>query len=111
MSTSESNEARAKLVKITAHDLIVSLEDGRRLQVPLAWFPRLCKATSVQRRHYRLIGSGIGIHWPRIDEDISIAGLLNMSAHPLVFQNYDLTHRSSPLSVIKEPRVKYGKKK
>ena len=76
-------EARAEKVKVTSHTLVVSLVDGRKLEVPLVWFPRLCKATPVQRSQYRLIGEGVGIHWPKIDEDISVEGLLNITRHPL----------------------------
>jgi hypothetical protein len=83
MSTLTSNEARIKKIRVTAHDLIVFLVDGRKLEVPLAWFPRLCKATVAQRSHYRLIGDGIGIHWPKVDEDISINGLLNIEKNSL----------------------------
>ena len=54
----------------------VSLDDGRELSVPLAWFPRLLHATPEQRRHWELIGLGQGIHWPELDEDISVAGIL-----------------------------------
>jgi hypothetical protein len=55
----------------------VRLEDGRRLHVPYSWFPRLEAATPLQRTHCQLIGSGIGIHWPDIDEDLSVEGLLH----------------------------------
>ncbi|HEX7680519.1 MAG TPA: DUF2442 domain-containing protein [Thermoanaerobaculia bacterium] len=61
-------------------ELTVSLADGRRLSVPLAWFPRLLNATSEQRAAFRLIGGGEGIHWPGVDEDISVAGLLRGSS-------------------------------
>lgn len=54
----------------------VALADGRELAVPLVWFPRLLDATPEQRRHWELIGGGEGIHWPDLDEDISVAGLL-----------------------------------
>ena len=54
----------------------VSLDDGRELSVPLAWFPRLLHGSPEQRRHWELIGSGQGIHWPELDEDISVAGIL-----------------------------------
>jgi hypothetical protein len=54
----------------------VSLDDGRELSVPLAWFPRLLLGTPEQRCHWELIGLGQGIHWPDLDEDISVAGLL-----------------------------------
>lgn len=87
MNTSNSNEERAEKIKVTADTLVVYLVDGRKLEVPLAWFPRLCKASSAQRKNYRLVGEGYGIHWAKIDEDISVEGLLNISAYPLVFQN------------------------
>ena len=54
----------------------VELLDGRRISVPLAWFPKLARATREQRSHWRWIGGGIGIHWEELDEDISIEGLL-----------------------------------
>ncbi len=56
--------------------LLVRLADGREIAVPLAWFPRLQQATAEERAEYSFIGGGIGIHWPRIDEDLSVAGLL-----------------------------------
>jgi len=56
--------------------LRVWLTDGREIAVPLEWFPRLCDATAKQRRHWRLIGRGVGIHWEDLDEDLSVAGLL-----------------------------------
>ena len=64
-------------VSFTADDLIVRLADGRQVSVPLAWFPRLLKATSEQRGNWRLIGNGIGILWPLIDEDVSVATVLS----------------------------------
>jgi hypothetical protein len=54
----------------------VSLDDGRDISVPLTWFPRLLHGTPEQRRHWKLIGLGQGIHWPDLDEDISVAGIL-----------------------------------
>ena len=54
----------------------VSLDDGRELSVPLAWFPRLLHGTLEARLHWELIGLGQGIHWPDLDEDISVAGIL-----------------------------------
>ena len=57
--------------------LEVVLEDGRRVSVPLAWFPRLRHATRKQRAEWELLGRGMGIHWESIDEDISIASLLH----------------------------------
>lgn len=58
----------------------VRLEDGRRLWVPYQWFPRLATATSQQRAHWELIGDGVGLHWPELDEDLSVDGLLSGTA-------------------------------
>ena len=66
-------------VETSDDELMVSLSDGRRISVPLAWFPRLLNATADERAEFRLIGRGEGIHWPRIDEDISVSGLLRGS--------------------------------
>ena len=66
----------AEKAKITRDTLQVDLSDGRTISVPLAWFPRLQKATAEERNNWRLIGKGQGIHWSDIDEDISIEGLL-----------------------------------
>jgi hypothetical protein len=66
----------AQSVVFTDDDLIVSLIDGRKVTVPLVWFPRLSQATKSQLENYELLGDGEGIHWPEIDEDLSVAGLL-----------------------------------
>ena len=63
-------------VVTTDDELSVVLADGRRVSVPLTWFPRLLHATPAQRQRFELLGDGEGIHWPDIDEDLSIAGLL-----------------------------------
>lgn len=68
--------AAAKQVWTDDENLWLELTDGRRLSVPLAYFPRLLHATPEQRRHYELSGGGTGIHWEDIDEDISVSGLL-----------------------------------
>ena len=57
--------------------LQVFLSDGREICVPLEWFPKLRDASPEARRHWRLIGKGIGVHWPDLDEDLSIDGLLS----------------------------------
>ena len=67
---------RATSVECTDDELIVALSDGRTLSVPLAWFPRLLGATSAERGDWRLIGSGEGIRWEALDEDLSVRGLL-----------------------------------
>ena len=69
-------EALAVDVSVTDDALQVVLADGRELSVPLAWFPRLLGATLEQRQSWRLIGDGVGINWPAIDEHISVEGLL-----------------------------------
>jgi uncharacterized protein DUF2442 len=63
-------------VTVSQDELTVRLADGRTISVPLVWFPRLLHATEAQRWKFELIGEGEGIHWPDIDEDISVAGLL-----------------------------------
>lgn len=62
--------------KVTRETLSVDLSDGRTISVPLAWYPRLLHSTSEERMDWRLIARGQGIHWNRIDEDISVEGLL-----------------------------------
>ena len=69
-------DATVVAVTVTDDQLFVVLADGRELAAPLAWFPRLTEATAEQRKNWRLIGRGQGIHWPDIDEDISVASLL-----------------------------------
>jgi hypothetical protein len=66
-------------VKVTDDAIHVVLADGREVTAPLAWSPRLADATSEQRKNWRLIGRGQGIHWPDVDEDISIASLLKVA--------------------------------
>jgi len=63
-------------VTVTSDFLRAVLADGREISAPLTWFPRLVEASALQRAKWRLIGSGIGIHWPDIDEDISVESLL-----------------------------------
>jgi hypothetical protein len=77
MSTSDIKVAPLVVdVSCTADALRAVLADGREISVPLAWFPRLRDASDEQRGHWRLIGGGVGIHWPDVDEDISAASLL-----------------------------------
>ncbi len=68
-------DARARRVEFIPDALVVHLEDGRSLTVPLEWFPRLRDATPAARNRWELIGRGLGIHWPGLDEDLSVAGL------------------------------------
>ncbi len=66
-------------LSFTADSLQVILADGREVSVPLEWFPRLRDANAKQRKTWRLIGGGIGIHWEEIDEDISVKSLLTVN--------------------------------
>ena len=66
----------AERVEVTNNTLMADLSDGRTISVPLVWYPRLVHATPIERRNWRLIGVGQGIHWPDLDEDISVEGLL-----------------------------------
>src|SRR3989304_10347094 len=66
----------AQHVTVTDDTLCVDLSDGRSISVPLAWYPRLQHASPTERKHWRFIGKGTGVHWEDIDEDISVEGLL-----------------------------------
>ena len=69
-------EPSAAYVVITESELTVTLKDGRTLSVPLGWYPRLVHGTPAERNHWELVGRGTGIHWPDLDEDISVEGLI-----------------------------------
>ena len=73
---SEIQTARALSVSVAEDTLTVDLDDGRTISVPLAWYPRLWYGRQSERHNWRFIGDGVGIHWPELDEDISIKGLL-----------------------------------
>ncbi|HKI32850.1 MAG TPA: DUF2442 domain-containing protein [Gemmataceae bacterium] len=75
-STVEIREALATRVEVGEDTLSVELDDGRTIAAPLEWYPRLAHATAEERASWRLIGGGRGIHWPAIDEDVSVANLL-----------------------------------
>jgi Protein of unknown function (DUF2442) len=77
MNTAASNDPRIHEVKVTDDEIVAHLADGRVISVPLAWSWRLSEATPKQRTHFRLIGSGQGVHWPDVDEDISVEGMLH----------------------------------
>lgn len=74
--TTETRVPQAAAVSLTEDTLTVDLSDGRTISVPLAWFPRLTYADAKEREHWELIGDGEGIHWPELDEDVSVEGLL-----------------------------------
>jgi len=75
-SVTEVRTARAAKVRVTDEELIVDLIDGRTVSVPVHWYPRLARGTSAERRSWRIIGEGEGIHWPRLDEDVAVEDLL-----------------------------------
>jgi hypothetical protein len=74
--TTLTAEAKAQNINVTADTLAVDLSDGRTISVPLAWYPRLLHATPEERNNWRFIGDKEGIHWPELDEDISVENLL-----------------------------------
>lgn len=77
MTTAVSTELSIQHVQVTQDEIIARLADGRVISVPLAWSWRLSEATPGQRARFRLIGSGQGVHWPDVDEDISVEGMLH----------------------------------
>ena len=84
MSTAEELqiEARVSEVRCEAERLHVRLEDGREISVPLRWYPRLQSASARERDRWEPSMAGFGIHWPEIDEDLSVEGLLLGRAAP-----------------------------
>jgi hypothetical protein len=78
MSTLADLEATAiaTAVHFDTDRMFVTLSDGREISVPITWYPRLAQATPDQRNDWQLIGDGEGIHWPEVDEDLPIAGIL-----------------------------------
>lgn len=83
MSTSEPKPGEeVKDVRFTDDLLTVDLADGRTISVPLAWYPRLLRATPEQRNNWHIAGGGFGIHWPDVDEDLSAEGLLRGAPAP-----------------------------
>lgn len=70
-------DERATGVRFADDQLIVDLRDGRTISTPIIWYPRLRNATDSQRSNWRLNGSGLGIHWPEIDEDLSVEAMLD----------------------------------
>ena len=75
-SLPEIAEARARDVRVVDDRLMVELTDGRTIIVPVGWYPRLLHASAEQRARWELIGTGTGIHWPDVDENLSVEGLL-----------------------------------
>ena len=101
----ESSEALAIDVSCSDDSLIVVLDDGRTVSVPLVWFPRLLAATPQERKNWESIGGGVGMHWEAIDEDISVASLLQ----PDKFMRLANT-ALQPTSRARKPPVKSKKR-
>jgi Protein of unknown function (DUF2442) len=108
MSIVESSEPRIRDVKVTSDAIIAYLVDGRVLSVPLAWSWRLSEATPRQRARFRLIGDGQGVHWPDIDEDISVEGMLRgmPARHPQTLVHF----KNSQTSGHRKPHDKQLKR-
>jgi len=75
-SATEIQDARAQDVRVGVDSLVVELVDGRTLTVPLAWFPRLWYGSEQERARFEILGDGRYLHWPDLDEDLTIAGML-----------------------------------
>jgi hypothetical protein len=105
MNTSavEIERPRAQNVGLTEDTLSVDLTDGRTISVPLGWYPRLQRGKPAERRNWRLIGDGEGVHWPDLDEDVSIANLLagkHSGESPASFQRW-MERRGSAEQILR----------
>jgi len=88
--------ARVLSVTVTDDTLSVDLEDGRTVSVPIGWYPRLAKGTESERANFEISGAGYGVHWPALDEDIGVEGLLlgrRSSESPDSFERWLQRHR------------------
>lgn len=109
MPTSMRESVRAVAVQVTDAALIVDLDDGRVLQVPLEWFPTLLKADSIRRQNVRLVGRGLGLHWPDLDEDLSIEGLLRGQASTGAFVPDDVEDGDNESPANGSPMGRYSR--
>ena len=96
-SSAQSDRADIRVldVQVSREELSVKLMDGRRIVVPLSWYPRLAAASDEQLAHWQVAGAGYGIHWPDLDEDVSTEGLLRGQRAPLGSEGW---HIGSPHS-------------
>ncbi|TVR61015.1 MAG: DUF2442 domain-containing protein [Gemmatimonadales bacterium] len=81
-NTAADTDVVIRSVEVTEDEIVARLSDGRTIAVPLVWSWRLSDATPEQRQNLRLIGGGQGVHWPDVDEDISLQGMLHGSPAP-----------------------------
>jgi hypothetical protein len=99
----------AQDVTVSDDTLRVDLSDGRSISAPLAWYPRLLRATPAERKRWRLIGRGLGIHWTDLDEDISVEGLLAgkpSGESKASFGKWLAARSSRPTSRLTRPRAR-----
>lgn len=82
MATFEDEQVQGVSLAFTDDELTCVLVDGRTITVPLAWYPRLLNATAAQRNDFMWLGNGYGIHWPQVDEDLTVAGFLRGDMAP-----------------------------
>jgi len=97
-------EPRLRDVLITEDEIIAHLVDGRTISVPLIWSWRLSEATEAQRQHFEILGDGQGIHWPDLDEDISVEGMLHGAPATRPTSRRNRQHEGRGLGVRSEPR-------
>jgi hypothetical protein len=103
-------DGRVEAVYFTRNSLVVDLMDGRTISAPLDWYPRLLKASPQERAHWKICGGGYGIHWPKIDEDLSIEGLLRGAPAPIAKPTKKPIKRKS-IRLIKQAKLKFKSKK
>lgn len=83
LARNDAADTRVKTVSLDDDRLTVELMDGRAISAPLAWYPRLARATAEQRARWQIAGGGHGLHWPDLDEDLSTDGLLRGAPAPV----------------------------
>jgi len=96
-------DPRVEAVYFTRDSLIVDLRDGRSISVPLVWYPKLQKATVKERSNWEICGGGYGVHWPKIDEDLSTEGLLRGAPAPNAFKLRTVKNNKTRKSVRARP--------
>ena len=82
MTTAARSDPRIQSFQVTEDEIVAQLADGRVTSVPLAWSWRLAEASPAQRANFRIVGGGQGVHWPEVDEDISVEGMLHGTPAP-----------------------------
>ena len=115
MNTAASSDPRIQEVRVTEDEIIAHLVDGRVISAPLAWSWRLSEATPAQRANFRLIGTGQGVHWPDVDEDLSVEGMLHgvparrPKTRPAAAPPRKVRHREAPIKRMQPTRKKIAR--